>query len=331
MRDSQARSRGLPAGTVSGVGLAAGDAFAAGRRHRFGDNGDKRDVVARQSVSATETDVTFIPLVLWLISDNHDVPEAQVHKALCAVESMAIRRTLLRMTMKDINKLVVAILRELDGKPMDQVGDVVERYLAQQTADSRSWPSDGELRELLPSIRLYGNIKQSRLRVLLSAVELAQRTPLTENLALPPKLELEHVMPRGWRTYWGEDLRGEHELAAKRDVLVDTLGNLTLVTKKLNGTLSNRPWRDDEAAAVTGASVGKLTLLKDYSILLLNKDIIDNHPESWTEQDIRDRSKQLTEAVISIWPRSGSPSRTEAVRAETAGNHAGDRAAGGAA
>ena len=261
---------------------------------------------------------TFIPLVLWLISDNHDVPEAQVHKALCALESMAIRRTLLRMTMKDINKLVVAILRELDGKPMDEVGDVVERYLAQQTADSRSWPSDGELRELLPSIRLYGNIKQSRLRVLLSAVELAQRTPLTENLALPQKLEVEHVMPRGWRTYWGEDLRGDHELAPKRDVLVDTLGNLTLVTKKLNGTLSNRPWRDDEVVAVAGAREGKRKLLSHYSLLVLNKNIVDQHPESWTEQDIRERAKQLTEVVISIWPRSGSPSRAEAVRTELA-------------
>ena len=54
----------------------------------------------------------FIPLLLWLISDNHDVPTAQVAKALLAVESTAIRRTLLRMTMKDINNLVVAILKD---------------------------------------------------------------------------------------------------------------------------------------------------------------------------------------------------------------------------
>ena len=107
---------------------------------------------------------TFIPLLLWLISDNHDVPAAEVEQALHAVESMAIRRTLLRMTSKDINNYVVSILRELDGKEMDQVGQATVDYLAQQTADARSWPTDDAVREQLPSIRLYGNIKQPRLR-----------------------------------------------------------------------------------------------------------------------------------------------------------------------
>jgi hypothetical protein len=114
-------------------------------------------------------------------------------------------------------------------------------------------------------------------------------------------------MPRGWRTYWDADIRGDADLASKRDVLVDTLGNLTLVTKKLNGTLSNRPWRDEEAAVVanTGleAGVGKRSLLNRYSLLVLNKEIVERHPESWTEYDIRERAKQLTDSVISVWPR----------------------------
>ena len=58
---------------------------------------------------------SFIPLLLWLISDNHAVPETQVRRALNAIESMAVRRTLLRMTTKDFNTLIVAILKALDG------------------------------------------------------------------------------------------------------------------------------------------------------------------------------------------------------------------------
>jgi hypothetical protein len=258
---------------------------------------------------------SFIPLLLWLISDNHDVPDAEVDKALGAVESMAIRRTLLRMTMKDINNVVVAVLKELDGKPMDQVGGVIEGYLARQTADARSWPTDDNLRQELPPMRLYGNIKQPRLRVILSAVELKRRNERHENVTLPAKLEIEHVMPKAWRTYWGNDIQGNADRAGKRDILVDTLGNLTLVTKKLNGTLSHRPWRDDDAALVasTGrdAGVGKRSLLNRYSILVLNKDIVELHEESWTEDNIRDRAKQLTEEVISIWPRP-APAPVEA-------------------
>jgi hypothetical protein len=120
-------------------------------------------------------------------------------------------------------------------------------------------------------------------------------------------LEIEHVMPRGWRTYWGSDIHGDAELATKRDIRVDTLGNLTLVTKKLNGTLSNRPWRnaDAELVANTGreAGIGKRSLLSRYSVLVLNKEIVESHEDAWTEDDIRERSRQLTEALIAIWPR----------------------------
>ena len=199
---------------------------------------------------------------------------------------------------------------------MEQVGQAVVDYLARQTADARSWPTDDSLRQQLPSIRLYGNVKQLRLRALLSAVEMQRRSQRHESVSLPEKLEIEHVMPRGWRTYWGADIQEDTDLAAKRDVLVDTLGNLTLVTKKLNATLSNRPWRDEDAAVVAGtgkqAGIGKRSLLNQYSILILNKDIVEPHPHSWTEDDIRDRAKQLTEAVISLWPRPLP------VRAETA-------------
>lgn len=56
----------------------------------------------------------FIPLLLWMISDTHASPADQVDLALAAVESWAVRRTLLRRTMKDVNKLVVALLREIE-------------------------------------------------------------------------------------------------------------------------------------------------------------------------------------------------------------------------
>jgi len=282
-----------------------------------GDADTYRDLVTREGdtaaagfyrrvVEALEQG-SFIPLLLWLIRDNHSVPDAEIERALAAVESMAVRRTLLRMTTKDFNNLVVAALKELDEKPMDQVGAVVEGFLSQQTADARSWPSDDDLREQLPSIRLYGNVKQPRLRVILSALEHRRRSQRHESVTLPEQLEIEHVMPRGWRTYWGSDIQGDAELAARRDIRVDTIGNLTLVTKKLNGTLSNRPWRDSDAAVVasTGrdAGVGKRSLLSRYSILVLNKDLVDAHEDAWMEEDIRERSRQLTEAIIAIWPR----------------------------
>ena len=250
----------------------------------------------------------FIPLLLWMISENHDPPSAQIDQALSAVESWAVRRTLLRMTMKDVNKFVVSILQELDRNPLEEVGAVTSEYLKRQDADARLWPTDEQLMDALPDMKVYGTIKQSRLRAVLTALEDHLRDdPRTEAVALPPKLEVEHVMPRGWRSFWGAGIVHDPVRSARRDAIVNTMGNLTLVTQKLNLALSNRPWTDAEAGVVapTGkdAGVGKRSLLNRYSVLVLNREIVDEHPERWTENDIRDRSVRMALAVTQVWAR----------------------------
>jgi hypothetical protein len=249
----------------------------------------------------------FIPLLLWMISDNHNPPRDQVDKALGAVESWAVRRTLLRRTMKDVNKLVVALLQELNRRPLHLVGDATVEFLLGQTADAREWPTDEPVLSELPTIKVYGNIKQQRLRTILAALEMKARTDRHEAVSLPPKLEIEHVMPRGWRTYWGDGIAHDPEASAERDRIINSIGNLTLVTQKLNVALSNRPWTDKEALIVapTGkdAGVGKRSLLSRFSILVLNKEIVDGHPAAWTEDDIKARSERLAAFVTAIWPR----------------------------
>ncbi len=248
----------------------------------------------------------FIPLLLWLISEHHGTSPEQADRALSAVESWAVRRTLLRRTMKDVNKLVVALLKELDEHPSSAVGDATVDFLRAQTADARTWPTDEEVLGELPTVKAYGNIKQQRLRAVLSAVELQLRTERHEAVTLPTKLEIEHVMPRGWRTHWDDGAARDIEAAARRDHLVNTVGNLTLVTKKLNGALSNRPWTDEVAilAAPTGkdAGLGKRSLLNRFSVLLLNKDIVDPNKLVWSEEDIAARNQHIAEVVSQVWP-----------------------------
>lgn len=247
----------------------------------------------------------FIPLLLWLISANHGVPAAQSDRGLRAVESWAIRRTLLRRTMKDANNLVVSILKKLDIEQPDQAGDTIVAFLLDQDADSRAWPTDAEVRDELPKVRAYGNIKQPRLRAVLSAIELEMRTERHEDVSLPTRLEIEHVMPRGWRAHWGSGVVGSAQLSLSRDALIHTIGNLTLVTKKLNLALSNRPWTDDEAVLVApsgaDAGLGKRSLLKKYSLLLLKEEIVEK--AAWTDEDIAARGARLTAAALRVWPR----------------------------
>jgi len=248
----------------------------------------------------------FIPLLLWVITDAHRASPDQADRALRAVESWAVRRTLLRRTMKDVNRLVVALLRELDSHPSDEVGDATVAYLRSQTADAREWPTDEELITQLPGVKLYGNIKQQRLRAILSGVELQLRTVRHEDVSLPEKLDIEHVMPRGWRTYWQDGILSDPEACADRDFVINTIGNLTLVTKSLNSTLSNRPWTDEDAAMAGGTAekgLGKRSLLNKYSVLALSREIVDGNPNGWSEADIRERSETIARAIAEAWPQ----------------------------
>lgn len=252
------------------------------------------------------------PLLLWLLSDNHRVPEPQVEIALRSLESWVIRRTLLRMTMKDVNKTMVSILKMLDQVPVETAGDAVREFLGAQTADARIWPTDDTLRSQLPSLKLYGNVAQYRIRVVLTALERRLRTGFHEDVSLPSGLEIEHVMPQFWQAHWDPEPHLTPEEAAERDYRVHTLGNLTLVAKSLNGSLSNRPWTDDEAAGMKQggeAGVGKRSLLERYSLLALSKDLIADHPHAWTDADIEKRSRHLTDLICEVWP--GPPDDTE--------------------
>ncbi|MDO8147503.1 DUF262 domain-containing protein [Isoptericola sp. b515] len=246
------------------------------------------------------------PLLLWMISANHRVPEQQVRIGLGALESWVIRRTLLSVTMRDVNRMMVAILKILDQTPVDEAGQAVRDFLTQQTANSRYWPTDVEMVEQLPKVRLYGNVRQNRLKEVLSAVEQHLRTKQHEDVSLPTKLQIEHVMPRAWRHHWDEDPKLTPEDAAARDRHVDTIGNLTLISQPLNGTLSNRPWTDAESSDLSAgghAGLGKRSLLAKYSLLVLSKELVDEHGTAWTDDDISARSASIAERICAVWPR----------------------------
>jgi hypothetical protein len=249
-----------------------------------------------------------IPLLLWLISDNHDIPYEAIDRSLSAVESWCVRRTLIRATMKDVNRFVIALIKHLDALPVDQVGESTVGFLLDQTADSRAWPTDDQLIESVPQSKLYGNIRQNRLCMVLSAVEQKRRSQRNEDVTLPLNLQIEHVMPQKWRNHWTGGITDDPVASGVRDRLVQTIGNLTLLTGSLNASLSNRPWLDSEAEKVAPsgqeAGKGKRSLIDKYSLLVLNKEIVQEHANAWTEADITTRGEAITKDIAAIWPRS---------------------------
>ena len=71
-----------------------------------------------------------------------------------------------------------------------------------------------------------------------------------------------------------------------RQRLIDTLGNLTLLTESLNPSISNGPW---------SAKQPKIA----ESLLAMNRSIAK---KDWSEDEIEMRAVTLTKMVNEIWP-----------------------------
>lgn len=242
------------------------------------------------------------PLLLWLLQwSEKDLPAQQRDKALASFESWLVRRVLCRLTAKDINRLVLDLLRELSAAGPAHAGDVVEEYLAAQTADSRVWPADEVVRAALETEPLYKALLRARLRMVLEAVEDHRRTSKSEEASCPRGLTVEHILPQAWREHWSADIATESG-AAERDSLLHTLGNLTLVNNRLNPALSNRPWTDEQAVVRGLGSTGKRTELAKHSTLKLNADLIHGAVTEWDHDLIRARTAELTQMVLQVWP-----------------------------
>jgi hypothetical protein len=101
-------------------------------------------------------------------------------------------------------------------------------------------------------------------------------------------MSIEHVMPQEWRTAW---LGDEHDSTGmSRDVLVHTLGNLTLVTQSLNSKVSNSAWEVKRPAFM------------EHATLLLTADVVNSKSSSWDSIEIHERTSEMTNSVLSIWP-----------------------------
>lgn len=243
------------------------------------------------------------PFLLWVLRHGEQIPAEQRERALGAVESWLVRRALVRATSKQVNLTVLDLLQSVttdDVSPVE-VGTLTEAFFAGQSSDSRYWPDDQAVARSLATEPLYTAQARARVRMILEALEDERRSSYGEGQLCPRNLTVEHVLPQGWREYWGSDIEGDVAAQIQRDRALHTLGNLTLVSGRLNPALSNRPWTDHEAVG-RGLAAGKRTWLLDHSELKLNADLVA-HEAGWTEADIAARAQRLAHVIARIWPR----------------------------
>jgi hypothetical protein len=167
--------------------------------------------------------------------------------------------------------------------------------LRSQTAEFRYWPDDEQISNELQTMPIFR--KGRRLRMILEALEDHRRGinnqsggEVGEGFVIRGKLTLEHILPQTWETNW--PLLDEETEQSRRGA-IHLLGNMTLLTKKLNSKVSNGAWLGKE---------GKAAALNQQSTLLLNRDLTEDSKKQWTTNAIAHRTKKLTESFLAVWP-----------------------------
>ncbi len=237
------------------------------------------------------------PLVLFLLdADEPLIPDDQLIKALRVVESWLVRRMLVRATTKSYTQVFAELITQIRKSGRQSAGDIIEDQLANHPGTGWYWPDNQEVRAELRSLPVYRRLSRARLRMVLEAVEDHERgwrrkaTGLGGERVARGTYAIEHVMPRRWQAHWALP---ESRTAADRDPLIDTIGNLTLLTGKLNSKVSNGPW--------PGAG-GKRAALHGHDVLMLNRRLLEQAKDDWDDQRIQDRTDRVIDAIIEIWP-----------------------------
>ena len=227
-----------------------------------------------------------MPVLMWLYTT--DISDDIRKRSTRAIESYLVRRMLCGVTTQGLNRLFVELLVRAEGTAPEAADQVILDFLSGQTVENRIWPTDTMLHDNLVGTPLRGTV--ARQTMVMEAIESHRRSDRTEAMS-QARLTREHIMPLKWQRHWPlpEGMTGDEAIDA-RDEAVKEIGNLTLVTGKLNASLSNAPWNE------------KTGTLKKHTTLRLNWELLERPPETWTEESIRERSEQLAKCAVEIWP-----------------------------
>jgi hypothetical protein len=249
----------------------------------------------------------FHPLLLMLMG-RPGSDQADRDAAAEALESYLVRRIVCWEQTRAYALVMLDLLKAISAlDPSVPAAPTLIDWLATKPPEAYRWPDDAKFQRSWTNNKFYGGYRRSRVLMILQALEEHYLRAGTKGEPIVSvdysSLEIEHILPQEWKHHWplpeGDKAREE------RDDRINRIGNLTLISGKLNKGLSNAAWRyADEGKK------GKRDGLDDHSKLQLNARLLKKHPTAWTEASIDARGEELFEAARLIWPAapaSGAP------------------------
>jgi hypothetical protein len=247
-------------------------------------------------VKTLESEVIKPVLLALLDHKSGPLPQEQIDSSLDVLESWLARRMLIRATGKSYSKIMADVVSVIRNAGPDLVGQTLRQYFSSQRSEAAYWPDDDEIRREIELMPVYRKLSRARVRMLLESIEdhwrgwVPGKTSAAGMRIRRASYAIEHIMPQAWLKHWPLAAGGSE---ANRDARLHRLGNLTLLTKKLNSTVSNGPWLGEN---------GKAACLQERDVVLLNSKLLKEYStRPWNEAGIDERTKQAINAILAIW------------------------------
>jgi len=221
-------------------------------------------------------------MFLYEKRDEGVIDDDQFGVALLNVESFLVRRLLVGVQSRNLNRIFIQLVIYLRQHPEEPILEAV-RY--QLSTERKYWASDDDVRTAARRRTFYQFGRALQRRMVLERLEESYGHKEQGELAVL-QVSVEHIMPQSLSVEWAEMLKssGEDPGQVHRE-LVHTLGNLTL--SGYNSELSNIPFERKQQ-------------IYEASHLSLNKDLTNQG--SWGRAEVEARADELAEMAISIWP-----------------------------
>jgi uncharacterized protein with ParB-like and HNH nuclease domain len=246
---------------------------------------------------------TAYPLLLTIL--DAQVSDEEVRGVSEVLESYLLRRAVCGLPTKNYNRVFLQLTRALQEKA--PTIEAVKEQLSKLTGDSVMWPTDEVFWAAWSEKYAYQTLNNPKIVHILRRLSDSYLEAKTERLTIEGQLSVEHILPQSWLENWPleDDSRGlstvelweadidDPRAAAtrRRNALLQTFGNLTILTQSLNSAVSNSAW-----------PTKKPEILK-WSLLPINLQL--HGDEVWNEVAIGNRGRELFSRALVIWPAPG--------------------------
>lgn len=223
------------------------------------------------------------PLVLLYVTARvtGDITDKQLERALTLIETYLARLLLALTPLSPLRARIMDIAGYIDGNTAESV--------LQSALKKAQWPSDSAIRTKSRKGQ-YGNLDASQIGAIFRGIEKSISGKHAMNFKIGPSAySVEHIYPHK-DIKWLSDLKTWKTTSRKMDLVLQTLGNLTIVSKEHNSKVGNSRLRDKQKYPSVPGRAAPLGIHTSWI-----------RSSKWTEYEIQNRTNELIMFALRYW------------------------------